>query len=261
MTTIISYGKLPLTKFQLNANMARLYWNITDNDSEYTVFQDTKQHLTVVSKSDENLKSIRNNTFYVNQILGYTQYSLRDSNGKETKSYLHKLLMEKVPQPSEKHNTVDHINQIKTDNRMCNLRWASQSEQNENTRKRARNKSARELPDEIKDVQLPKYVIYYYAKATDQHYFQIEKHPKLEGKRPKTTKSRKISITDKLEQAKQMLKDLGTSEEETKFQEKRQGLLESYNRIINAVNEWLLNNEMSNASITSSSNNNSTVLT
>ena len=58
-----------------------------------------------------------------------------------------------------------------------------------------------------------------------------------------------------------MLKDLGTSEEETKFQEKRQGLLESYNRIINAVNEWLLNNEMSNASITSSSNNNSTVLT
>ena len=192
MTTIISYGKLPLTKFQHNANMARLYWNITDNDSEYTVFQDTKQHLTVVSKSDENLKSIRNNTFYVNQILGYTQYSLRDSNGKETKSYLHKLLMEKVPQPSEKHNTVDHINQIKTDNRMCNLRWASQSEQNENTRKRARNKSARELPDEIKDVQLPKYVIYYYAKEQINITFKLKSIQSLKGNDQKLQKVEKF---------------------------------------------------------------------
>ena len=252
MAIINSFGKLSLTKFQHNDNMGRIYWNVTENESEYTVFQDSKKHLTVVSNSDENMKLIRSNTFYVNQTLGYCQSTKLASNVK-TNTYLHRLLMEKIPQPSEKHNTVDHINQIKTDNRMCNLRWASQSEQNENTRKRARNKSARELPDEIKDVQLPKYVIYYYAKATDQHYFQIEKHPKLEGKRPKTTKSRKISITDKLEQAKQMLKDLGTSEEETKFQEKRQELLESYNRIINAVNEWLLNNEMSHASIMSSS--------
>ena len=247
MASINSVGKLPLTKFQNNANMARLYWNVTDNESEYTVFQDTKQHLTMISKSDENLKSIQNITFYVNQILGYTQYSIRDSNGKETKSYLHRLLMENIPKPSEKHNTVDHINQIKTDNRMYNLRWATQSEQNENMGKRARKKNARELPDEIKDVELPKYVVYYYDKSTEQHYFQIEKHPKLEaGKRPKTTKSKKISITDKLEQAKQMLKDLGTSEEETKLQEKRQELLESYNRIIGTVNEWLLNPEMNN---------------
>ena len=76
---------------------------------------------------------------------------------------------------------------------------------------------------------------------------EIEKHPKLEGKRPKTTKSRKISITDKLEQAKQMLKDLGTSEEETDLQKKRQALLESYNRIIDAVHEWLLNHEMNSS--------------
>jgi len=211
----------------------KLYWIIQYDSQESLVFEDSKHNKIVIDYTSDNMKLISNNTFYVNGI--YVLYPTLTNEGKATKKYIHSLLMENIPQPSEKHNTVDHINQIKTDNRMCNLRWATQSEQNSNRGKVARKKNARELPDEIKDIELPKYVVYYFAKATDQHYFQVEGHPNLNGKRPKTTKSKKITITEKLEQAKQMLKDLGTSEEQNELTGKRQELLGSYNQIISMV--------------------------
>jgi hypothetical protein len=194
------------------------------------VFEDSKHNKIVIDHTSENMKLINSNTFYVNG--RYVLCPALTNEGKATKKYIHSILMENIPQPSEKHNTVD---QIKTDNRMCNLRWATQSEQNSNRGKTDRKKNARELPDEIKDVELPKYIIYYYTKATDQHYFQVEGHPNLNGKKPKTTKSKKVTILEKLEQAKQIIKDLGTSYEQDKLQELRKELLESYENIINQI--------------------------
>lgn len=51
--------------------------------------------------------------------------------GKDYK--VHRLLAEAfIPNPENKP-TVDHINRIRDDNRLCNLRWATQKEQIENS--------------------------------------------------------------------------------------------------------------------------------
>ena len=62
---------------------------------------------------------------------GYIQVCLcKDGKGKTF--LLHRLLGKHfIPNPDNKP-TIDHINRIKTDNRLKNLRWATQSEQNQN---------------------------------------------------------------------------------------------------------------------------------
>lgn len=98
------------------------------------------------------------------------------------------------------------------DNRIENLRWATQSEQNSNTDKRNRKQNAKPLPEGLKQSDIPKYVVYYHEilnKETGRfrEYFKIEKHPKLD-KIWIGTKSMSISIQDKLQMAKDKLKEL-----------------------------------------------------
>ena len=59
---------------------------------------------------------------------------------------------------------------------------------------------------------LRKYVVYYYnvynkEKNLSREYFRVEKHPKLE-KNWETTKSEKVSIMEKLQQANKIVDDL-----------------------------------------------------
>jgi hypothetical protein len=67
---------------------------------------------------------------------GYVQVSLEKDRDKGRTSYrLHNLLAKLfIPNPKNKR-TVDHINRIKTDNRVVNLRWATHQEQNNNRTK------------------------------------------------------------------------------------------------------------------------------
>lgn len=59
---------------------------------------------------------------------GYCIIRIRGKNYK-----VHRLLAEAfIPNPENKP-TVDHINRIRDDNRLCNLRWATQKEQAENS--------------------------------------------------------------------------------------------------------------------------------
>ena len=62
---------------------------------------------------------------------GYPCVTLcRDRKSKQVP--IHRLLMEAfVPKPSGK-NYIDHINTIKTDNRLCNLRWVTPKENSNN---------------------------------------------------------------------------------------------------------------------------------
>lgn len=115
-------------------------------------------------------------------------------------------------------DSIDHVNRNKLDNRMTNLRIATQSEQNENRGKMSRKYNAKPLPEGIVQSDLPKFVIYYKEKRGDGHreYFTVEKHPlqnlkeqgvkdakteQLVNKRWATSKAGAVTIQDKLEQA------------------------------------------------------------
>lgn len=64
----------------------------------------------------------------LNPTHGYRSVSIR---GKLYR--VHRLVAEAfIPNPANKP-TVDHINRIRDDNRVCNLRWATYKEQNENS--------------------------------------------------------------------------------------------------------------------------------
>ena len=234
---ILKAGQLDAIHYA-NQRFERNFWKVQNDKHEvYIVFEDSRKHKIVIDFSENNMELIKNKTFCVNVKLGYVMCPDKTADGRHTKSYIHGLLMRDVPKPSPEHRYVDHINRIKTDNRRCNLRWATQTEQNMNTGKRARKVNARELPEEIKDIVLPKYVVYNYDKTTDQHFFTIEKHPNLLGRRPKTTKSRKVPLLEKLEQAKSILNELGTNKEMDLLDEKREALRAEYDEIIAKIPE------------------------
>lgn len=113
-------------------------------------------------------------------------------------------------------DSIDHINQNKLDNQEVNLRIVDMSEQNRNRGKVSRHVNARELPKELEGVSLPKFCVYYkecYNKEKNmwREFFTIEGHPKQEGKRKATTKSSKITILEKLEEATLILEELDST--------------------------------------------------
>lgn len=107
--------------------------------------------------------------------------------------------------------SVDHIDQNKINNSFENLRIATRDEQEQNTTgikpntKQARRKTARPLPDGIKQEDMLQYVIYYYVNKK-REFFTVES-PKLDREWA-SSKSMKVSIFDKLAAANQVARDL-----------------------------------------------------
>lgn len=62
---------------------------------------------------------------------GYFKVGLYDENRKQHTVFVHRLVAEAFIENPDGKNTVDHINMDKSDNRACNLRWATSAEQNE----------------------------------------------------------------------------------------------------------------------------------
>jgi hypothetical protein len=103
---------------------------------------------------------------------------------------------------------IDHINKNKLDCRLENMRINNC--QTNDDEKRKRQKNARDLPDGITNDMIPKYVVYYnscYNKEKNlfREFFQVEGHPKSDGKRIATTKSNSVSILEKLKEAKEII--------------------------------------------------------
>ena len=71
---------------------------------------------------------------------GYKYVGL-SKDGTEKRFYIHRLLgIHFIPNPDNKP-TIDHINRIRDDNRLENLRWATRSEQNENRKEESLSKN------------------------------------------------------------------------------------------------------------------------
>jgi len=74
---------------------------------------------------------------------GYEIVCLRDGKGGGRTCFIHRLIAEHyIPNPENKP-FIDHINRIRTDNRICNLRWATSKENNNNMSERSINKNSK----------------------------------------------------------------------------------------------------------------------
>ena len=98
--------------------------------------------------------------------------------------------------------------------------------------KKERKTNAKDLPKDITQNMLKKYVVYYQEWLDKEHtkqreFFKVEKHPKLD-KIWTTTKSNKISIQEKLTQANKIIDDL----EKNIYPEKNEPILPKYISLI-----------------------------
>ncbi len=191
------------------------HWLVVDKKTkeEYYILYCETNAYTKFSVEDykEVINPIENKypTWHIEKI-GYIQtknYITR------TTVYLHQIICKKHNEKKYATLSVDHKNRDKLDNRKENLRFATQSEQNQNTDKRNRKYNAKKLPEGLRQEDMPKYVLYYsemYGTNKDKfrEWLNIEKHPKQNEKRWSTSKSIKISIKEKLDQAKAKLEEL-----------------------------------------------------
>ncbi len=170
---------------------------ISYGDKNYIVAETTKKEsVFVIDESSLNLLKqniLPKKTLYISS--GYVTFKL---NNKTT--LLHRFVSNA---DDEVGKSVDHINRIKTDNRLANLRFVSQSEQNKNQKKKKRNT---ELPENsgIDINQIPNFIYYMppYGNHGERWYIEIDKYEW------KTTSKKDISIKCKYEIAKKHLREL-----------------------------------------------------
>lgn len=195
--------------------MKNPYWEIDNSDSNkiYLMYCETNTLVKIDSKSLIKIREFeeKNNnkklTFYKHSN-GYILCSNKNL-------FIHQIITGCYGNgKGTKNISVDHIDQDPLNNCYDNLRIANRKEQEENSEgikegtKRERSKLACDLPDNITQDMIPKYV--YYVKSRDNHgeHFIIDrKHPNCD-KDIKGTKSIKKTAIQKLEEIKVILNNL-----------------------------------------------------
>lgn len=191
-------------------------WKITENEKEYLLMHCEKDTLCKLSfdsfQKILEFEKINNKkiTWYKHQN-GYILCSMN--------IYIHQIIMNCYGNgKGTKNVSVDHIDQNPLNNTLENLRIATRKEQEQNSKgikegtKRERKHNAKDLPKGISQDMMKKFVVYYNEWLDKEHtkqreFFKVEKHPKLD-KPWCTTKSEKVTIQEKLNQANKVVEDL-----------------------------------------------------
>lgn len=217
---------IKLNEGKYSGQIRNMYWKVKDNNGDIYYLmscKDINKNTTYFKFDNDSLNkvlNVYNNSRYTWHIgkNGYPKVCYHDDKGIKVNRYLHQHLMDYYGNGLNKNSkTVDHINRDKLDNRLSNLRLATQSQQNQNTDKRKRQSIAQNLPEGITQSMIPKYVCYYnecYNKEKNlyREFFKIEGHPK-QDKDINSSKSNKISIHDKLTEIKQYLQNIELDKE------------------------------------------------
>ena len=172
--------------------MKNNYTTVTFNNKQYIVAFTNKNEPFVF---DNDILDIIPTSFLYKHINGYI-YCRHNTN-------IHPIALHHIVKPYNKIS-VDHINQIKTDNRRLNLRYATQSEQNKNQSKRKRNVVLPENCD-IDSQEIPTFIWYIKANGNHSDRWMVEIKDKYNWK---TTSSKELSTRDKFELAKKHLREL-----------------------------------------------------
>ena len=187
-----------------------LYTKVIFEEKEYYVGQiqnnDNLRHFIIDAEDYESVK-IHYWHYQSNAYISSAYLSPHDGKRKEV--YLHNFVMGRLEFPGKgATESIDHINNNGMDNRKINLRLITQTQQNYNTKRRAR---VTILPDNcgISADDIPRNI--YYMKPNGHHgdRFVVELKGLPDGDVEwKSTSSKSISLLEKLNQAKAKLNEL-----------------------------------------------------
>ena len=216
-----------------------IYKDVTYNDKHYIVGVITSNKgliKFVFDKDDEEkVKGKSWHTVSSGYIVSYCAH-----NDKYSQILLHNIIMNRMNFPGKgAKESVDHINRNPLDNRKENLRIVSQTQQNLNQKKKSR---IVELPDGCGIIpnDIPKHVWYVRANGAHGERFAIEF--KTENILWKSSSSKKLSLQEKLDQAKQKLVEFYTlypylNPENTEILQIETALQDSFQAMLTLVNE------------------------
>ncbi len=128
---IKSCGCLKIENSKMQKNTKSIRWEKSKELENVIIGITNKNEQFMID--DEDYKKVEK---YCWRIDKYNQYVIANArNGTNKTLFLHKLILDK------ENYLVDHINHNKSDNRKCNLRYATKSQNNINIKKKINNKS------------------------------------------------------------------------------------------------------------------------
>jgi hypothetical protein len=214
---IIIKSKTPIKKIRSSNELKYKYHIQYDNIEYYALFwKDLKYPIVYDYEIDNEISKFN---WYILQI-GYASTHDDDVN------YMHKFIagLAKIKNYDNDDLTVDHINWEKLDNRVKNLRMATQGQQNSNRDTRSDKKPPCEELINAGVTELPRYIRW----DNTEKKFIIDKHPQLikevtQGIRNKPmmsgTKSVKLTIVKKYQDIISRLQDLDELNNNTNIEE------------------------------------------
>lgn len=207
------------------------YIEICYKDKYYVVAQ-KDDFVFVIDKEDFEKVKLRS---WYKLSSGYIASSMV-VNGVKKQLLLHRYVLNRLDFPGKgATESVDHINRNPLDNRKENLRIVSQTEQNINQSKKPR--TIVQLPDNcgIQPDDIPRHI--WYVKPNGLHGDRFAIEFKTENIVWKSTSSKKITLQEKLKQAKDKLAEFYTqypylNPNDTQLTQINQTLTDSFNSIL-----------------------------